>query len=90
VEQEQMKILFLNLDDKGSIPGRGWELISLPTRPHQLWGPPSLRCNGYRGSFRGVKRPDRESHHSPLRLAPRLRMREAIPPLTHTSSWLRT
>jgi hypothetical protein len=34
-------------------------------RPNLLWGPPSLLSNGYRGLSPGVKRPGRESDHSP-------------------------
>jgi hypothetical protein len=34
--------------------------------PNQLWGPPSLLSNGYRGSFHGSKaRPGRDADHSP-------------------------
>jgi hypothetical protein len=35
------------LDDRGSIPGGGWEFFSSPPRPERLWGPPSLLSNGY-------------------------------------------
>ena len=35
--------------------------FSLPQqRPGRLWGPPCLLFNRYRGSFSGVKWPDRE------------------------------
>jgi len=34
-----------------------------------------------------VEHPGREADHSHPSLAPSLRMRGAIPPLTHTSSW---
>ena len=36
-----------------------------PKRPHRLWRPPSLLFNGYRASFPVVKRPGRETDHSP-------------------------
>jgi hypothetical protein len=55
--------------------------------PDRLWGPPSLLSNGYLGIFlrdlggRGVKL---TTH---LHLVPKLRIRGAIPPLHHTSSW---
>jgi hypothetical protein len=39
------------LDDRGSIPGRGWEFFSKPPRPERLWGPSSLLSNGYQGLF---------------------------------------
>jgi hypothetical protein len=43
--------------------GRGF--FSSPQLPDRLWGPPSLQSNGYWGLFlRGVKRPEREAHHS--------------------------
>jgi hypothetical protein len=43
----------------GLIPDGGWEFFSSPLLPDQLWGPPSLLYNGYRGSFSG-----RETDHS--------------------------
>jgi hypothetical protein len=51
-------------------------------------GPPSLLSNEYRGGALslGVKWPEREADHSQP-LVPRLRMRGAIFPLPHTSSW---
>jgi hypothetical protein len=37
-----------------------------PLCPDQLWGPPSLLYNGYRGPFPGAKaRPGRDADHSP-------------------------
>jgi hypothetical protein len=39
------------LDDRGSIPGRGWEFFSSTPCPERLWGLPSLLSNGYRGLF---------------------------------------
>jgi hypothetical protein len=37
-----------------------------PVCPDQLWGPPNLLYNGYRGPFPGGKaRPGRDADHSP-------------------------
>jgi hypothetical protein len=33
--------------------------------PDRLWSPPNLTAKEYRGSFSGVKRPGRETDHSP-------------------------
>jgi len=33
-------------DDRRSIPGDGWELLSSTPCPDRLWGPPSLQSNG--------------------------------------------
>jgi hypothetical protein len=52
-------------DDRGSIPGGGWELLSSTPCPDRLWGPPSLLSNGYRRLFLRVKRPGREADHTP-------------------------
>jgi hypothetical protein len=37
----------------------------LHSRPYRPYGPPSLLCNGYRGSFPRVKRPERGVDHPP-------------------------
>jgi len=39
------------LNDQNSVPDRGSDRISFssPPRPEQLWIPPSLLYNGYRG-----------------------------------------
>jgi len=44
-----------------------------PSRPRRLWDPPSLVFNEYGDSFPEVKRPGRESDHSPT-FGPRLRI----------------
>ena len=41
------------------------EFFLLKNRPHRFWGPPNLLFNGYRDSFRGLKRLGREVDHSP-------------------------
>jgi len=52
------------LDDRDSIPGRGWEFFSSRPLSDRLGGPPILLSNGYRCSFLGVERPGREADHS--------------------------
>ena len=47
---------------RGSNPGGGEIFRTSPDRP---WGPPSLLYHGYRVSFRGAKRPERDVDHSP-------------------------
>jgi hypothetical protein len=54
---------------RGSNPGGGEIFCTSPGRP---WGPPSLLCNGYWGSFQEVKWPGRGVHHPP-QLEPRLK-----------------
>jgi hypothetical protein len=44
----------------------GSRIFCSPFRPDCLWGPPNLLSNGFRGSFSGVNRPDREADRSPL------------------------
>jgi hypothetical protein len=44
----------------------GQIILSSPRHPDQLWGPPNLLFNGYRGAISpGVKRPGREANNSP-------------------------
>jgi hypothetical protein len=43
----------------------GSKMFTSPCRPDRLWGSPNLLKNGYRGSFPGVKRHEREADHSP-------------------------
>jgi hypothetical protein len=46
------------LDDRGSIPCRGWEFYSSPPRPDRPWDPPSLLSNKTPGALSLVlKRP---------------------------------
>jgi hypothetical protein len=42
-------------DDRGSIPGEGWEVPSSTPCPDRLRGPPSLLSNRYQGLFRWGK-----------------------------------
>jgi hypothetical protein len=39
------------LDDRGSIPGGGWQFFSSTLCPDRLLGPPSLLSKGYQGVF---------------------------------------
>jgi len=66
-------VIRLWLDNSDSNPGRGSIHICAPERPDQLWGPPSLLFNGYRGSL-GVNWPGPDSH-----LLSRLRTSRAVP-----------
>jgi hypothetical protein len=54
------------LGDRGSIPGRGWELFSSPPGSDRFWGPPSLLSNGYGGGPLSPGVREREANHSPL------------------------
>jgi hypothetical protein len=53
------------LDDRGSIPGRGWDFSSSPPRSDRFWAHPASYPLGSRGSFPGVKRRESEANHSP-------------------------
>ena len=72
----------------GSNPGRYKRFFSSPKRPGQLWDPPSVLFNGYRGSFSQVKQPGRKlpTH---LHLVSMLRISGAIPliPLYIFMAW---
>ena len=56
----QYLILWLNTILCLPTPGEGESFRTHPDRP---WGPPSLLHNGYRVSFRGVKRPGHGVDH---------------------------
>jgi len=47
-----------------SSTGPGQQIFFSSKRPDRLRGPPSVRLNGYRGSFAETKRPAREVNHS--------------------------
>jgi hypothetical protein len=47
-----------------TLPRTGRYPVRNPTRLDQLWGSHSLLFKGYKGSFVGVKRPDRHVDHS--------------------------
>jgi hypothetical protein len=47
---------FVHTGRFGFEPRWGKRFFLLHTRSGRLWGPPSLLCNGYRGSFKRVKR----------------------------------
>jgi hypothetical protein len=72
------------LDDRGSIPGRGWEFFSSLPRPYLLWEPLSLLSNGYGGALSpGVKWPGRD-HSLPSSAEVNVWSYTSTP---HTSSW---
>jgi hypothetical protein len=76
----------LRLDGRGSIPSKGKAFFSTPQRPDRFWGPLNLLFNGYRGTLSpGVKRPERETDHSPPTNA-EVKNGGDIHPLPHTSS----
>jgi hypothetical protein len=60
------------------IPTRVRAYSLLHRRPHRLWGKTKLLFNGYRGSFQGIKRSERNVNHSPPSSA-QLRMSGAVP-----------
>jgi hypothetical protein len=49
----------------GSIPGKYKSVCSTACYSDRLWGPPTHLLNMYRELFIGVKRPGRETVHSP-------------------------
>jgi hypothetical protein len=59
------------LDDRGSISGRGNKFFSTPKLPDRIWGPTKLLSNGY------LKLQEREADH--FHLMQRLRMEELYP-----------
>jgi hypothetical protein len=72
------------LDGRDSIPGTGKRFFSIPQRTDWLWGPPNLLSDGYRGAlYLVVKRPGRETDHSPPSSV-EVKNGGAIPPLLYT------
>jgi hypothetical protein len=57
--------LSYGLDDRGQFSADGQIFFSFSQRPDRLWGPPRLPSSGYRVLFEGIKRPRRETDHSP-------------------------
>jgi hypothetical protein len=73
---------------EGSIPGRAKRFFFISHRPDRFWGPSSFLSDRYQELFsRGVKRLGREADHSSPSSA-EIKNDGAIPPLTHTYSWL--
>ena len=54
------------LDSK---PGRDKRFYLILNVHTNLWGPPNLQLSGYRVSFPGLKRPEREANHWPVIIA---------------------
>jgi hypothetical protein len=54
------------LNGRGSIPGRGKKVFSIPQSSDKVWGPPSLLTNEYRRILSPeIKQPGSEARHSP-------------------------
>jgi hypothetical protein len=62
------------LKNRRSIIVSGEIFFSSPQQRNRLWGQIGLLSNGYRGSFPGIKRPDRVT-------VSRLRIHGSVPPL---------
>ena len=60
-------------------------LSQIQTRPHKLWGQPTVQFNWYQGSFPGIQRPGSETDH--FHVAPRFR-RSGDTPLLPTYALL--
>jgi hypothetical protein len=69
----------------GLSPGRSWEFFSSPSRPDQIWGPPSLLCTSC--PFPAGKAAGGANLTTHFHLVPRLRMRRAMPLLPNTPVW---
>jgi hypothetical protein len=70
------------LDGRGAVPGRGKTFFSTPQPLNQLWGPPSLLSNGYRGVWPFPQGMKLITH---FHLAPRSRMVEQYLHYPHVS-----
>jgi len=72
------------MDERGSIPGRGWDFFSSPPPPYRFWGPPRPPIKWVTGALSpAVRQPGRGADHSPPSSAEVKNLRSFISTLPH-------